>query len=57
MNPIEAEIQTLMLETTLRASKLLNRLLEKQSLSAEETNAADVALRFLQLTAQAGKPY
>jgi hypothetical protein len=55
MPPSEAEIQSIMVETTLNAGKLLQRLLEKQSLSSEEKNAADIALRFLELTAQAGK--
>jgi hypothetical protein len=55
MPPSEAEIQSIMVETTLSAGKLLQRLLEKQSISSEEKNAADIALRFLELTAQAGK--
>jgi hypothetical protein len=55
MPPSEAEIQNIMVETTLSAGKLLQRLLEKQSISSEEKNAADIALRFLELTAQAGK--
>jgi hypothetical protein len=38
MPPSEAEIQSIMIETTLNAGKLLQRLLEKQSLSNEETN-------------------
>ena len=55
MPPSEAEIQSIMVETTLNAGKLLQRLLEKSSLSTEEANAADIALRFLELTSQAGK--
>lgn len=55
MPPSEDEIQNIMVKTTLSAGKLLHRLLEKQSLSSEEKNAADIALRFLEMTSQAGK--
>jgi hypothetical protein len=50
----EDDIQTVMLDTTLSAGKLLNHLLEKQSISLEEKNAAEIALRFLELTSRAG---
>jgi hypothetical protein len=50
----ETDIQSIMLETTLNAGKLINRLLEKQSISSEEKHAAEIALRFLELTAQSG---
>jgi hypothetical protein len=52
MQPTEIDIQNIMLETTLSAGKLLNRL---QSISTEEKHAAEIALRFLELTAQSGK--
>jgi hypothetical protein len=55
MQPTEIDIQNIMLETTLSAGKLLNRLIEKQSISTEEKHAAEIALRFLELTAQSGK--
>jgi hypothetical protein len=53
--PTQEELQSIMLEATLNAAKLLNRLLEKQSISSEEKNAAEIALRFLEITSQAGK--
>jgi hypothetical protein len=55
MPPTETDIQNIMLETTLNAGKLINRLIEKQSISSEEKHAAEIALRFLELTAQSGK--
>jgi hypothetical protein len=55
MAPTQEDIQNTMLEATLNAAKLINRLIEKQSISSEEKNAADIALRFLDLTAQAGR--
>jgi hypothetical protein len=55
MQPTQEDIQNIMLETTLNAAKLLNRLIEKQSISSEEKNAAEIALKFLDLTAQAGR--
>jgi hypothetical protein len=53
MPPTEEDIQSIMLETTLNAGKLLSRLLEKPSISSEEKNSAEIALRFLELTSQA----
>jgi hypothetical protein len=50
--PTQEDIQAVMLETTLSAGKLLQKFLDKQSLSSEEKNAADIALRFLELTSQ-----
>jgi hypothetical protein len=44
-----------MLATTLNATKLINRLVEKQSISSKEKNAAEIALKFLDLTAQADR--
>jgi hypothetical protein len=55
MAPTQEDIQTIMLETTLNSAKLINRLVEKQSMSSEERNAAEIALKFLDLTAQAGR--
>jgi hypothetical protein len=55
MQPTETDIQSIMLEATLNAGKLINRLLEKQSISSEEKHAAEIALRFLELTAQSGR--
>jgi hypothetical protein len=54
MQPTETDIQSIMIEATLNAGKLINRLLEKQSISSEEKYAAEIALRFLELTAQSG---
>jgi hypothetical protein len=54
MSVTEEDIQTVMLNTTLSAGKLLNHLLEKQSISSEERNAAEIALKFLELTSRAG---
>jgi hypothetical protein len=53
--PTQEDIQNIMLEATLNAAKLLNRLIEKQSISSEEKNAAEIVLKFLDLTAQAGR--
>jgi hypothetical protein len=55
MQPTETDIQSIMLEATVNAGKLINRLLEKQSISSEEKHAAEIALRFLELTAQSGR--
>jgi hypothetical protein len=55
MVPTQEDVQNLMLEATLNSVKLLNRLVEKQSISSEEKNAAEIALKFLDLTAQAGR--
>jgi hypothetical protein len=55
MAPTQEDLQTIMLETTFNATKLINRLIEKQSISSEEKNAAEIALKFLDLTAQAGR--
>ena len=52
MPPTESDLQAIMLETTMSASTLLKKLLDKQSISSEEKNAADIALRFLELTSQ-----
>jgi hypothetical protein len=55
MPPTESDLQAIMLETTMSASTLLKKLLEKQSISSEEKNAAEIALRFLELTTQASR--
>jgi hypothetical protein len=55
MAPTQEDIQNIMLEATLNAATLLNRLIEKQSISSEEKNAAEIALKFLDLNAQAGR--
>jgi hypothetical protein len=55
MQPTQEDIQSIMLEATLNAGKLINRLLEKQSISSEEKHVAEIALRFLELTAQSGR--
>jgi hypothetical protein len=55
MQPTQEDIQNIMLEATLNSAKLINRLVEKQSMSSEEKNAAEIALKFLDLTAQAGR--
>jgi hypothetical protein len=55
MSPTQEDIQNIMLEATLNAVKLINRFVEKQSISSEEKNAAEIALKFLDLTAQAGR--
>jgi hypothetical protein len=55
MSPTQEDIQNIMLEATLNAVKLINRLFEKQTISSEEKNAAEIALKFLDLTAQAGR--
>jgi hypothetical protein len=55
MAPTQEDIQNIMLEATLNAVKLINRFVEKQSISSEEKNAAEIALKFLDLTAQAGR--
>jgi hypothetical protein len=55
MAPTQEDIENIMIATTLNAAKLINRLVEKQSISSEEKNAADIALKFLDLTAQAGR--
>jgi hypothetical protein len=55
MAPTQEDIQNIMLEATLNAAKLINRLVEKQSISSEEKNAAEIALKFLDLTAQSGR--
>jgi acetyl-CoA carboxylase beta subunit len=55
MPPTESDLQVIMLETTLSASTLLKKLLDKQSISSEEKNAAEIALKFLELTALASR--
>lgn len=55
MPPTEADIQNVMLEATLNAGTLLKDLLEKRTLSNDEKNAADTALRFLEMTSQASR--
>jgi hypothetical protein len=55
MAPTQEDIQPIMLEATFNAAKLINRLVEKQSMSSEKRNAAEIALKFLDLTAQAGR--
>jgi hypothetical protein len=57
MVPTEEQLQTLMLETTFNACKLLNNLLSKQTMSSEEKNAADTALKFLELTSRSGSNF
>jgi hypothetical protein len=55
MSPTQEDIENIMLAATLNAAKLINRLVEKQSISSEEKNAAEIALKFLDLTVQAGR--
>jgi hypothetical protein len=55
MAPTQEDRQTIMLEATFNATKPINRLVEKQSLSSEEKNAAEIALKVLDLTAQVGR--
>jgi hypothetical protein len=55
MPPTESDFQAIMLETTLSATTLIKKLLDKQSISTEEKNAAEIALKFLELTALASK--
>jgi hypothetical protein len=55
MSLIQEDIQNIMLGATLNAAKLINRLVEKQSISSEEKNAAEIALKFLDLTSQAAR--
>jgi hypothetical protein len=55
MAPTQEDIQAIMIEATFNAAKLINRLVEKQSISSEEKNAAEIALKFLDLTAQVGR--
>jgi hypothetical protein len=55
MAPTQEDLQAIMLEATLNSAKLINRLVEKQSMSSEEKNAAEIALKFLDLTAQVGR--
>jgi hypothetical protein len=52
--PFEEVVQTAMMEATLNAAVLLKTLLEKKSVSSEEKNIADIALRLLEITSQAG---
>jgi hypothetical protein len=51
----ESDLQAIMLETTMSASTLLKKLLDKQSISSEEKNAAEIALKFLELTIQSSQ--
>jgi hypothetical protein len=53
MTPTKEDIEKVFLEATLSAGQLINKFLEKQSLSSEEKNAAEIALRFLELTSRA----
>jgi hypothetical protein len=55
MAPTQEDRQTIMLEATFNATEPINRLVEKQSLSSEEKNAAEIALKVLNLTAQVGR--
>jgi hypothetical protein len=55
MPPTESDLQAIMLDTTMSASTLLKKLLDKQSISSEEKNAAEIALKFLELTALASR--
>jgi hypothetical protein len=46
------DLQSILLETAMSACTLLKTLIEKQSISSQEKDAADIALKFLTLIHQ-----
>jgi hypothetical protein len=52
MTPTQEDIEKVFIEATFNAGQLINKLLEKQTLSSEEKNAAEIALRFLEMSAR-----
>jgi hypothetical protein len=46
------DLQSILLETAMSAYTLLKTLIEKQSISSQEKDAADIALKFLTLINQ-----